>query len=57
MDIKRVRTSTLLFLFLGVAFIFNSAVSIYAQDVKLKKRIAVFIFEDKTDRSWRWWNN
>jgi len=57
MDINRLRISTLLFLFLSVAFIFNGTVSIYAQNVKLKKRIAVFIFEDKTDRSWRWWNN
>ncbi|HDQ45881.1 MAG TPA: hypothetical protein ENN17_10365 [bacterium] len=23
---------------------------------QLKKRVAVFVFEDKTDRSWRWWD-
>lgn len=24
---------------------------------RVKKRIAVFVFADKTDKSWRWWNN
>ncbi|MFQ5601993.1 MAG: CsgG/HfaB family protein [bacterium] len=24
---------------------------------RIKKRVAVFTFEDKTDRSWRWWNH
>ena len=24
---------------------------------RVKKRIAVFLFADKTDKSWRWWNN
>ncbi len=24
---------------------------------RLKKRVAVFVFDDKTDRSWHWWNN
>ncbi|WP_020527983.1 CsgG/HfaB family protein [Flexithrix dorotheae] len=28
-----------------------------AQELKLKKRVAVFVFEDKTDKGWRWWNN
>eukprot|EP01029_Cantina_marsupialis_P002669 TRINITY_DN1253_c0_g1_i8.p1 TRINITY_DN1253_c0_g1~~TRINITY_DN1253_c0_g1_i8.p1 ORF type:complete len:309 (-),score=14.56 TRINITY_DN1253_c0_g1_i8:1269-2195(-) len=28
-----------------------------AQEAKIKKRIAVFVFEDKTDKSWRWYNN
>ena len=27
------------------------------QKKRIKKRVAVFIFEDKTDKSWRWWNN
>lgn len=27
------------------------------QKKRIKKRIAVFIFDDKTDRSLRWWNN
>ncbi len=24
---------------------------------RVKKRVAVFVFEDKTDRTYRWWNN
>jgi len=27
------------------------------QKKRIKKRVAVFIFDDKTDKSWRWWNN
>jgi len=27
------------------------------QKKRIKKRVAVFIFEDKTDKSFRWWNN
>lgn len=27
------------------------------QKKRIKKRVAVFMFQDKTDRSWRWWNN
>jgi len=26
------------------------------QKKRIKKRVAVFIFDDKTDKSWRWWN-
>ena len=26
------------------------------QKKSIKKRVAVFIFDDKTDKSWRWWN-
>ncbi|MBN2598764.1 MAG: hypothetical protein JXR82_18430 [Marinifilaceae bacterium] len=33
------------------------ATKISAQKPQIKKRIAVFVFEDKTDKSWRWWNN
>jgi curli biogenesis system outer membrane secretion channel CsgG len=33
------------------------ATKISAQEPQIKKRIAVFVFEDKTDKSWRWWNN
>lgn len=40
---------TVYFLFAGQA--------VLGQASSLKKRIAVFVFEDKTDRSWRWWNN
>lgn len=39
----------LLFLFPGMQSL--------AQQPKIKKRVAVFVFEDKTDKSWRWWNN
>lgn len=28
-----------------------------AQQPQIKKRIAVFVFEDKTDKSWHWWNH
>ena len=27
------------------------------QKARIKKRVAVFVFHDKTDRKWRWWNN
>ncbi|MFQ5754107.1 MAG: CsgG/HfaB family protein, partial [bacterium] len=27
------------------------------QKKRIKKRVAVFVFDDKTDKSWRWWNN
>ena len=27
------------------------------QKKRTKKRVAVFIFDDKTDKSWPWWNN
>jgi len=27
------------------------------QKKRIKKRVAVFIFDDKADKSWRWWNN
>ena len=27
------------------------------QKKRIKKRVAVFIFDDKTDKSYRWWNN
>lgn len=26
------------------------------QKVRIKKRVAVFVFDDKTDRTYRWWN-
>jgi curli biogenesis system outer membrane secretion channel CsgG len=28
-----------------------------AQKKRIKKRVAVFVFDDKTDQSYRWWNN
>ncbi|WP_321308676.1 CsgG/HfaB family protein [Marinifilum fragile] len=46
-----IRISALLILFSFMAF------KISAQQPQIKKRIAVFVFEDKTDKSWRWWNN
>ncbi|RUT79978.1 CsgG/HfaB family protein [Ancylomarina longa] len=49
--IKLIRITTLLLI--SCAFTFKIA----AQQPQIKKRIAVFVFEDKTDRSWRWWNN
>jgi curli biogenesis system outer membrane secretion channel CsgG len=39
-----------LLIFFGLLLIFSNG---YPQ---LKKRIAVFTFEDKTDNSWRWWD-
>lgn len=36
---------------------FLMAATTLAQQPQIKKRIAVFVFEDKTDKSWRWWNN
>jgi len=27
------------------------------QKARIKKRVAVFVFDDKTDRGYRWWNN
>lgn len=33
------------------------SIKLSAQEPQIKKRIAVFVFEDKTDKSWRWWNN
>ncbi|WP_421919595.1 CsgG/HfaB family protein [Marinifilum sp.] len=46
-----IRIYTLLVLFSFAAF------KVTAQQPQIKKRIAVFVFEDKTDKSWRWWNN
>lgn len=46
-----IKISSLLILFSFMAF------KISAQQPQIKKRIAVFVFEDKTDKSWRWWNN
>ncbi|WP_321297305.1 CsgG/HfaB family protein [Marinifilum fragile] len=46
-----IKTGALLILFSFMAF------KISAQQPQIKKRIAVFVFEDKTDKSWRWWNN
>ncbi|UZR92608.1 CsgG/HfaB family protein [Chondrinema litorale] len=48
-----------LYYFLIVFFIgiFAGSYKASAQEMKLKKRVAVFVFEDKTDKSWRWWNN
>jgi len=44
--------------FLGLLLLFSFATEkIAAQSPQIKKRIAVFVFEDKTDKSWRWWNN
>jgi len=44
--------------FLGFLLLFSFATEkIAAQTPQIKKRIAVFVFEDKTDKSWRWWNN
>ncbi|MFQ5706276.1 MAG: CsgG/HfaB family protein [bacterium] len=37
-----------------------SVVAVHAKGTakkSLKKRVAVYVFEDKTDRSFRWWNN
>jgi curli biogenesis system outer membrane secretion channel CsgG len=46
-----IKISALLVLFSFIAF------KVSAQQPQIKKRIAVFVFEDKTDKSWRWWNN
>lgn len=46
-----IKTGALLVLFSFIAF------KVSAQQPQIKKRIAVFVFEDKTDKSWRWWNN
>ncbi|WP_054720270.1 CsgG/HfaB family protein [Marinifilum fragile] len=46
-----IKIGALLILFSFMAF------KISAQQPQIKKRIAVFVFEDKTDKSWRWWNN
>lgn len=41
-----------------VSFVMLSAVSSsYAQSKKMKKRIAVFVFKDKTDKRYHWWNH
>ncbi|MEM1138053.1 MAG: CsgG/HfaB family protein [Bacteroidota bacterium] len=50
------RRSRYFFIVFIALFAFNTF-STFAQEMKLKKRIAVFVFEDKTDKSWRWWNN
>lgn len=42
---------------LGVYMLVGACLPTLAQEKKLKKRVAVFVFDDKTDRSWRWWNN
>lgn len=47
-----------LFQILGLLLLFSFTVAkLSAQTPQIKKRIAVFVFEDKTDKSWRWWNN
>ncbi|MGZ2372025.1 CsgG/HfaB family protein [Ancylomarina sp. YFZ004] len=44
--------------FLGLLLLFSfTTAKLSAQQPQIKKRIAVFVFEDKTDKSWRWWNN
>lgn len=46
------------FKIIGLLLLFAfPTVKLIAQVPQIKKRIAVFVFEDKTDRSWRWWNN
>ncbi len=45
---------------IGAIIFFSNQDLIFAKDEKpqrIKKRVAVFVFEDKTDKSWRWWNN
>lgn len=47
-----------LFQILGIFLLFSFPTEkLLAQTPQIKKRIAVFVFEDKTDKSWRWWNN
>ena len=47
-----------LFQILGILLLFSFPTEkLLAQTPQIKKRIAVFVFEDKTDKSWRWWNN
>jgi len=42
----------------GILLLFSfTTEKLAAQTPQIKKRIAVFVFEDKTDKSWRWWNN
>jgi curli biogenesis system outer membrane secretion channel CsgG len=51
MEKNRYSTLLLILAFLGIAQI------TVAQNPTIKKRVAVFVFEDKTDKSWHWWNN
>ena len=57
MDFRRIPTLTKTLLFTFSLLLIVNILSVSAQEMKLKKRIAVFVFEDKTDRSWRWWNH
>lgn len=50
------KVSVIRLIAIGFCFIVFAGAS-FGQEKKVKKRIAVFVFEDKTDRSWRWWNN
>ena len=38
-------------------FLCSSAQEVFAQKKNLKKRIAVFLFDDKSDSNWSWWGN
>ncbi|MCG8604430.1 hypothetical protein MJD09_05445 [bacterium] len=37
-------------------FSFHTTVLAKDGEPQIKKRVAVFVFDDKTDRTWRWWN-
>ncbi len=41
---------------LGITLIVILMFSFVGAHAQLKKRVAVFTFEDKTDRSWHWWD-
>ncbi len=56
MDFRRILNLRKSFYLAFSLLFFSNIFLVSAQDMKLKKRIAVFVFEDKTDKSWRWWN-
>ncbi len=52
---KMIRILLCVFLILSASSVLQ-AVAKNDQQKRIKKRVAVFIFDDKTDKSYRWWN-
>lgn len=55
---KRSMNALLLVIF-GLALFAGPSLAVNknAQKKRIKKRVAVFVFDDKTDKTYRWWNN
>ncbi|MEN7549253.1 CsgG/HfaB family protein [Rapidithrix thailandica] len=51
------KTHSITTTFIAAFLLLTGISSLFAQEKQIKKRIAVFVFDDKTDKSYRWWNN